>query len=89
MKAVPNELVSLGLGQARPVRSAHGEHIATSQREARARSQWSSSEWSPCTPRGGPETSEHDSVSCHKGEALISNTLFGGKGMAVLAPAST
>lgn len=87
-KAVPDELVSLGLGQARPIRSAHGEHPAAAQRKARARPQWSRSERSPCAPRGGPETSEHDGVSCHKGEALISNTLFAVKEVAVLAPGS-
>lgn len=89
MKAVPNKLISLGLGQARPVRSAHGEHIATSQRKTWARSQWSSSERTPRAPWGHPEASEHDGVSCHTGEALISNTLFGVKEMAMLSPVST
>lgn len=89
MKTITNKHISLGLGQTRPIRSANGEHIATSQGKARTRSQWRSSERTTRVPWGGPETSEHDGVGCHKGEALISNMLFGAREAAVLAPAST
>lgn len=82
-KAITNKRVSLGLGQTRPVRSASGEHFAAPEGEARARSQWRSSERPTCPSRGGPETSEHDGVSCHKGEALILNVLFGAEEMDV------
>lgn len=88
-KAVTNEHVSLGLGQARPVRSADGEHFAAPQGKTRARSERRSAERTACATRGGPETSEHDGVDCHEGEALILNVLFGaGEMNDVLAPAS-
>lgn len=88
-KAITNKPVSLGLGQTRPIRSANGEHVAASEGEARGRSQWRSSERPTGPTRGGPETSEHDGVGCHKGEALILNVLSGAKEMAVPAPAHT
>lgn len=72
-KAVPNGCISLGLGQARPVRPAGGEHPAAPQGEARAGAERRGAERAARASRGGPETSEHDSVDCHQGEALISD----------------
>lgn len=75
-KAVANGCVSVGLGQAGPVRSARGEHLATPQRKARAGPQRRSSERASRGPRGGAETSQHDGVGCHEGEAPISELVF-------------